>query len=225
MEKLLDVGKKLYCNDFVTGQLSSAARLDTTHAAQPALSNIEARSCSDCVGCIHWCLLLLTCSRSDGLGAQMLERREKVLKITTGSSTLDQLLGGGIESAAITGQCQRPLRLSIMRSCAVDSSHLLLSCHGMVTEAFGDNAALTQPPRADSCGCPITAHLLCLPLVVIRECTVSYWQDAVGPHAVCDSPVAQRERWWQRQGSLHRHGRSTHPIPTQLLQHNPRNVL
>ena len=34
----------------------------------------------------------------------MLEQREKVLKITTGSSTLDQMLGGGIESAAITGQ-------------------------------------------------------------------------------------------------------------------------
>ena len=33
-----------------------------------------------------------------------MERREKVLKITTGSTALDQLLGGGIESASITGQ-------------------------------------------------------------------------------------------------------------------------
>ena len=34
----------------------------------------------------------------------MLEKRQQVLKITTGSSALDQLLGGGVESCAITGR-------------------------------------------------------------------------------------------------------------------------
>ena len=48
----------------------------------------------------------------------MLEKREKVLKITTGSSALDQLLGGGIESAAITGHFKQTMHGSAVIACA-----------------------------------------------------------------------------------------------------------
>ncbi len=54
-------------------------------------------------------------------GAQILERRKLVGKMTTGSSSLDELLGGGIESQAITefygefgsGKTQLALQLSV----------------------------------------------------------------------------------------------------------------
>ncbi|MEM3086246.1 MAG: DNA repair and recombination protein RadA [Halobacteria archaeon] len=54
-------------------------------------------------------------------GAQILERRKLVGKMTTGSSSLDELLGGGIESQAITefygefgsGKTQIALQLSV----------------------------------------------------------------------------------------------------------------
>ena len=43
-------------------------------------------------------------------GTQMLEKREHVVKITTGSASLDLLLGGGVESASITGHRNRTQR-------------------------------------------------------------------------------------------------------------------
>ena len=60
-----------------------------------------------------------------------------MLKITTGSSALDQLLGGGVESAAITGQPILTYSLSTAEWECVAHLHLRLRLLWLV-EAFGD---------------------------------------------------------------------------------------
>jgi meiotic recombination protein DMC1 len=46
--------------------------------------------------------LLPCCSVCAASGTQMKEKRTHIHRITTGSSSLDQLLGGGVESSSIT---------------------------------------------------------------------------------------------------------------------------
>lgn len=42
------------------------------------------------------------CSSSFISGAEIMKRRERVIRLTTGSKALDTLLGGGFESSSLT---------------------------------------------------------------------------------------------------------------------------
>lgn len=154
----------------------------------------------------------------------MAEKRKQVIRITTGSSQLDKLLGGGIESMSITevfGQF-RTGKTQSDRSTARKGNFNGMTCavtHAVVAMLWCAAGWLTRVSacraRFASCVqlhvsstyCPL---LCCASVISVRDCS-----------------AASRLRRRQRQSDLHRHGghvqtRSHHGHRREIRSHSSR---
>ena len=110
-------------------------------------------------------------------------QRKSVVKITTGSTSVDEVLGGGVESQASPSTRHRcPPAAALTCVCAAQS----------ITELYGEFRCAAPAASPDQ----------------RRETDASaqHRQDAVVPHAVRDDADAVRAGWRRGQGRLHRHG-------------------
>lgn len=123
-------------------------------------------------------------------GTKMQEKRQQVIRITTGCKALDNMLGGGIESMSITEVRHKEDDMHTMRG----------------GQAAGVDAKDDRPPLMCLVSFPflLSRSGVCVWLAFVSGVrAVSHGQDAAGAHAGGDRPTAVRHGRRQRQGYLH----------------------
>lgn len=136
------------------------------------------------------------------------QRQHEIVRISTGATALDTLLGGGMETKCITelygefrcgtygGICSWVQLLQAHRAWHVDNAHCKLR---------GTQAAMTstQPLRPWQTALRSAHQRHPEPTTTCLCCLLQDWQDPVVPHVVCGCAAAHQSGGWSGQGCLH----------------------